>query len=79
MRSLLIVKIVIGLLTKMPKEIKAKIIENWEKEFENIGWYNLPPYIIKVIGYDKEGNAYNGRAENIPEIIRQLLKSEKEK
>lgn len=48
----------------------TKASEEWLKDYQ---LYSVPPCCIKVIGYDKDGNIYNARAENPKEVISFLL------
>lgn len=37
-------------------------------KFENIGFYSVPPFVTRVVGYDKEGQIYEAQAENMEKI-----------
>lgn len=53
----------------MPQNPILKAHLEGVEKIENVGWYALPAYVTKVIGYDKDGKAYVGKAENLESFL----------
>ncbi len=59
----------------MKKEIKEKIIESWEKEFDELLKEKLFPYPCQECGLGQNGET----TELVKSFIRQLLEKERQK